>query len=135
MAISTANPTPQLATDFQHWLVRKLKGFVGSPLLHLQLIDRQLRYERHNSPKVVGVSGTWDKMHQIEPSHDQTLTKSTLFPKVPAELPIKIWSFAHPGPRILRLEYEKTASHTVCRQTPPEIWHTCTLAEDRGLNT
>jgi hypothetical protein len=88
-----------------------------------------------NSPNVVEVSGTWDKVHQIEASHDQTLTKFMLFPKVPEELRIKIWRFAHPGPRILRLEYEERISHTVCRQTPPEILHACTLAEDRGLNT
>jgi hypothetical protein len=79
-----------------------------------------------NAPKVVEVSGTWDKVHQIEPSHDpKTLTKFTLFPKVPAELRIKIWRFAHPGPRILRLEYEERISHTVCRQTPQEILHAC----------
>ena len=40
-----------------------------------------------NYPKVVEASVTWDKVHQIEPSHDpKTLTKFTLFLKVPAEL-------------------------------------------------
>jgi hypothetical protein len=34
-----------------------------------------------NYPKVAEVSGTWDKMHQIEPSNDQSLIKVRLFLK------------------------------------------------------
>jgi hypothetical protein len=57
----------------------------------------------------------------------------TLFPNVPAELQIKIWRCALPGPRIIQLHY-LNGSFSFHGARPPPALHTCRTSREAALS-
>jgi hypothetical protein len=61
----------------------------------------------------------------------------TLFPKFPAELQLKIWEMAMPGPRVIKIGYlRELGNFPLCQKSPkiPSLLHACHDSRAVALN-
>jgi hypothetical protein len=68
-----------------------------------------------------------------------SITKFELFPKLPPEMRLEIWSYVHPGPRIVELRWKQLKRTKkwgyACNKSPPLLLHICQETRKEALKS
>ncbi|KAH8795455.1 hypothetical protein BGZ57DRAFT_947028 [Hyaloscypha finlandica] len=107
-----------------------------------RFLTEELRSRTDNTQPLrpLGSRGQTAVAHEYSPSQPNTvegtpvLQEFTLFPRLPAELRLRIWAASKPGPRVVEIEFDNRLSfETLSPTSPPSLLAVCRDSRNETL--